>query len=151
MKPTKKSERQGWMSALARSDYSHLKNVWSQLNLSPDHHIIRAAETGLIQVQSRMGATGNAFNIGDMTVTRSVVKLPSGEMGYSYIKGRNRAHAHLAALIDALMQNNHYAEQLKDQVITPLAATMAEHTELRRRQIATSKVDFFTVVRGEDE
>lgn len=151
MNNTEKSERQGWMSALARTDFLHLKNSWSQLNLSPEHHIIRATETGLIQVQSRMGSTGNPFNIGDMTVTRSVVKLPGGEMGYSYIKGRNKEHAHLAALIDALMQNSDYTEQLRLQVINPLKATMAEQTNHRHQQIATSKVEFFTIVRGEDE
>ncbi len=151
MVTTTKSERQGWMSVLARTDFLHLKNLWEPLNLSPHYQVIRQPETGLIQVQSRMGGTGNPFNIGDMTVTRSVIKLPEGEMGYSYIKGRNKDHALLAALIDALMQTSTYCVPLMQQVIEPLMATMQEQTQARREQVATSKVEFFTMVRGEDE
>ncbi|MBD1559239.1 phosphonate C-P lyase system protein PhnG [Vibrio sp. S9_S30] len=151
MTTTTQSERQGWMSALARTHFLHLKNLWEPLNLSPHYQVIRQAETGLIQVQSRMGSTGNPFNIGDMTVTRSVIKLPGGEMGYSYIKGRNKEHAHLAALIDALMQTETHCASLKQQVIEPLMAFMEEQTKVRRQHIATSKVEFFTMVRGEDE
>jgi alpha-D-ribose 1-methylphosphonate 5-triphosphate synthase subunit PhnG len=98
-----------------------------------------------------MGSTGNPFNMGDMTVTRSVIKLAEGEMGYSYVKGRNKEHAHLAALIDALMQTPAYSSTLQRQVIEPLMATMEEHVRTRRQQITTSKVEFFTMVRGEDE
>lgn len=151
MSTTTQSERQSWMSVLARTDFLHLKKLWEPLNLSPDHQVIRAPETGLVQVQSRMGSTGNPFNMGDMTVTRSVIKLAEGEMGYSYVKGRNKEHAHLAALIDALMQTPAYGAALQRQIIEPLITTMEEHVHARRQQIATSKVEFFTMVRGEDE
>ncbi len=98
-----------------------------------------------------MGATGNAFNMGDVTVTRTVVQLESGELGYSYITGRNKEHAVLAAVIDAMMQTGHQSGLLKESLITPLEALRDEQVQQRSREVATSKVDFFTLVRGEDD
>ncbi len=78
-----------------------LQKHWEKLALTPQYQSVRAPEIGLAQVRARMGGTGNAFNMGDVTITRSVVRLASGELGYSYITGRNKRHAELAAVVDA--------------------------------------------------
>ncbi|CNE41074.1 phosphonate C-P lyase system protein PhnG [Yersinia mollaretii] len=151
--------RQGWMSVLAHSQPAELLAHWQQLNLSPAYQVIRAPEIGLNQLQARMGATGRRFILGDMTITRAVIKLNNSAdiYGYSYIAGRNKPHAELCALLDALLQmstlNNKPAglsELLLKTVIYPLAAVQQERRQLRARAIASSKVDFFTLVRGED-
>lgn len=72
------------------------------------------------------------------------------EMGYSYLRGRNKAQAELAAVIDGLLQTQSHHEQLMRMVIEPLAAMKQEQQQLRAKEVATSKVDFFTMVRGED-
>jgi alpha-D-ribose 1-methylphosphonate 5-triphosphate synthase subunit PhnG len=97
-----------------------------------------------------MGSTGRQFNMGDVTITRAVIKLTSGELGYSYLQGRSKPHAELAAVVDALMQNGQQAEVINTQVIEPLAAMKHERDSQRRQEVASSKVDFFTMVRGED-
>ncbi len=144
-------QRKQWMSVLARASWPELEAHWLAQALTPDYQLIRAPEIGLTQVRARMGATGRTFNLGDVTVTRAVVKLASGELGYSYIRGRNKPHAELAAVIDALMQSRAAHEQLSQGLIVPLAALKAEQEECYRREVAASKVDFFTMVRGEDE
>lgn len=96
--------RQRWMSVLAHSQPSELLAHWQPLNLSPTYARLRPAETGLTQLQARMGGTGQRFVMGDMTVTRAVVQLASGVCGYSYVRGRDKAHAELCAVIDALLQ-----------------------------------------------
>ncbi|WP_116475296.1 phosphonate C-P lyase system protein PhnG [Zobellella maritima] len=144
-------QRKQWMSVLARSSFFDLQARWQALQLAPDYQLIRAPEIGLAQVRARMGATGRPFNLGDVTITRAVVKLAGGELGYSYLRGRNKPHAELAALIDALMQTKNCYEVLNKELITPLAAIKAEQEECYRREVAASKVDFFTMVRGEDE
>lgn len=151
--------RQRWMSVLAHSQPDELLAHWQPLNLSPRYQVIRAPEIGLNQLQARMGSTGRRFILGDMTLTRAVIKLDdyADIYGYSYIAGRNKPHAELCALLDALLQLSTLSsksaglnELLLNTVIHPLAAAQQERQELRARAIATSKVDFFTLVRGED-
>lgn len=143
-------ERQKWMSVLAQSQFSELKSRWDTLALAPEYAMVRQPEIGLAQVRARMGSTGRQFNVGDATITRAVIKLSSGELGYSYLQGRSKSHAELAAVIDALMQNDQYLEVLNSQLIEPLAALKHERDSQRAQEVASSKVDFFTMVRGED-
>lgn len=151
MNTQEKTERQHWISVLARADFAALEERWNALGLAPDYCFIRAPEIGLAQVRARMGASGRAFNMGDVTLTRAVVKLDSGELGYSYIRGRNKLHAERAALIDALLQRAEYSQRLMTRLITPLVAQSEAQSQQRSRQVACSKVDFFTLVRGEDD
>src|SRR5471032_378983 len=132
--------RQRWMSVLAHSRPDELLAHWQPLNLSPQFERIRAAETGLTQLQGRMGGTGKRFVMGDMTVTRAVILMEGGVYGYSYVAGRNKPHAELCAVIDELLHK---------RIIAPLAAIQQERRELRAREVAASRVDFFTLVRGE--
>ena len=141
--------RQRWMSVLAHSRPDELLAHWQTLNLSPQFERIRAAETGLTQLQGRMGGTGKRFVMGDMTVTRAVIQLDGGVYGYSYVSGRNKAHAELCAVIDALLQMQGMDELLHKRVIAPLAALQQERRQQRAREVASSRVDFFTLVRGE--
>ncbi|MDK9759491.1 phosphonate C-P lyase system protein PhnG [Vibrio sp. D173a] len=143
-------ERQKWMSVLAQSSFTELKAHWDELGLNAEYAMVRQPEIGLAQVRARMGSTGRQFNMGDVTITRAVIKLNSGELGYSYLQGRDKPHAELAAVIDAVMQNGKQAEAINTQVIEPLAAMKHERDSQRRQEVAASKVDFFTMVRGED-
>ena len=99
---------------------------------------------------ARMGASGKRFVMGDATVTRAVVQLEDGTLGYSYVLGRDKAHAERCALIDALLQQPQTHALLTEKVITPLAALREEQRQLRAREVASSKVDFFTLVRGDN-
>ncbi|WP_319784419.1 phosphonate C-P lyase system protein PhnG [Oceanisphaera sp. IT1-181] len=144
-------QRKQWMSVLSRASFAQLQSSWQALRLTPEYQLIRAPEIGLAQIRARMGATGRQFNLGDVTITRAVVKLHSGELGYSYLRGRNKRHAELAALVDAMMQTRSGHEVLDRGLIAPLAALKAEQEECSRQEVAASKVDFFTMVRGEDE
>ena len=73
--------------------------------------MMRGPEIGLVMLRGRMGATGNAFNVGETTVTRCTVRLASGTEGHAYVQGRNGEHAKRAALCDALFQEQ--PERLK--------------------------------------
>lgn len=142
--------RQHWMSVLSSSPADLLSTQWQTLNINADYQRVRAPEIGLTQLQARMGATGRRFVLGDMTVTRAVVRLENGTYGYGYVAGRDRRHAELCALLDALLQLPEYQERLQRQLIEPLAARRQEQRQLRARAIAASRVDFFTLVRGDN-
>lgn len=150
LKNKTKTLRQHWMSVLATADFESLSKLWQAQSFTPDYQLIRAPEIGLAQVQARMGGTGNRFNVGDITVTRCVVKLENGDLGYSYLSGRNKPHAELTAVIDALMQSQTYQQELMQSLIEPLQALRDQKHQHRQQQVASSKVDFFTLVRGDD-
>ena len=56
--------RQHWMSVLAHSQPAELAARLNALNITADYEVIRAAETGLVQIQARMGGTGERFFAG---------------------------------------------------------------------------------------
>jgi len=109
--------------------------------------VLRRPETGLVLVRGRAGGRGQQFNFGEMTVTRCAVQLDSGIVGHAYVGGRDRRHAELAALVDALLQDTVHAPALLAGVIEPLAAEAAARRLRKAREAAATKVEFFTVAR----
>lgn len=116
----------------------------------PDHADLRAPEIGAVMVRGRVCATGAPFNLGEMTVTRCSLRLGCGTVGHAYVQGRDRDHARRAALVDALMQTDR-AGDLAATVIAPLAADEAAARAQRAGKAAATRVEFFTLVRGEDQ
>lgn len=141
--------RKAWMSVLAKAPEGRVAALLDAAMTRPEFAWLRAPEIGSTMVRARAGATGAPFNLGEMTITRCALTLGTGEVGHAYIKGRNKADAQAAALVDALMQTDK-AEVLRAQVIEPLEAEQAEAKAARAAKAAATKVDFFTMVRGED-
>jgi alpha-D-ribose 1-methylphosphonate 5-triphosphate synthase subunit PhnG len=100
-------------------------------------------------VRGRAGGVGAPFNLGEMTVTRCSLRLPEGAVGHGYVQGRDKAAARAAALVDALMQTPR-AAAVRRAIIDPLAAEEAARRDGRARKAAATRVEFFTLVRGED-
>ncbi len=146
---TEIAARQGWMGLLARAPAERLAALMEGADMPDfDFDWLRVPETGGVMVRGRMGGTGAPFNLGEMTVTRCALRLESGEVGHAHVQGRNRAHAERAALVDALMQGPR-AEEIQTSVLAPLASEEAARREGRAAKAAATKVDFFTMVRGE--
>lgn len=143
--------RQRWMRALSWSNAETLNALMQALKLAPEYTLIRAPETGLMQIQARMGGTGNRFFAGDTTLTRAVVRLNSGTLGYSYLLGRNKQHAERCAVVDALLQEQAHFQTLMETLIAPLEAEREAQIAARRAEANASRVDFFTLVRGDNE
>ena len=144
------STRQRWMRVLAHSQPAALSDRMQALNMTPEYDLIRAPEIGLVQIQARMGGTGERFFAGDATLTRAVIRLNSGTLGYSYVLGRDKPHAERCAVIDALLQEHPHFQTLMETLIAPLEADRAALIAARQAQINTSRVDFFTLVRGDN-
>ena len=135
--------RQRWMSVLAHSEPQDLLARMQSLQLAPEYELIRTPETGLVQLQAR-------FFAGDATLTRAAVRLTDGTLGYSWILGRDRPHAERCAAIDALLQSPRHFHTLMETLITPLEALRSARIEARRAEVNASRVDFFTLVRGDN-
>ena len=132
------------MATLARASRSEIETL---LGDPPDHDLLKAPETGTMMVEGRAGGAGRRFNLGEATVTRCVVRLSNGRMGFSYALGRDGRKARLAAILDARLQRNPQDEALRSGVAS-LAAKQAAARDLASRKAAATKVDFFTLVRG---
>lgn len=141
--------RKAWLSVLAKADAAAVAALWAEAGLDPDHAVLRAPEIGAVMVRGRAGAVGAAFNMGEMTVTRASVRLASGEVGHGYVQGRSKDHARTAALVDALMQTAE-ARSVEAAIIAPLRSAADTRTATRAAKAAATKVDFFTIARGED-
>lgn len=141
--------RKDWMSLLAKAPADHLAQLWAGLGLSPSYDMLRAPEVGAVMVRGRAGATGAPFNLGEMTVTRASIRLKDGPVGHGYVQGRRKTHALTAALVDALMQTD-AAPRLRADLLDPLETGRAARRRARAEKAAATKVDFFTMVRGED-
>lgn len=144
------AERQAWLAALAHAERAELERVWAGLAQPPAYETLRAAETGLAMVRGRAGGTGQPFNLGEMTVTRCAVRLTaSGIAGFGYVAGRDTRKAELVALLDAVLQQEPQGRRLRDEIVPRLAASRRQARDARARKIAASRVEFFTMVRGE--
>jgi len=140
-------ERKRWLSILAKAPSQDVITAWEGLAERPSYSALRAPEIGMVLVRGRMGGTGDAFNLGEMTVTRAAVRLESGETGIGYVAGRNRRHAEIAAAVDAMMQSADLRDAVEGAVVARLAASQQTRRDTNARKAAATKVDFFTMVR----
>ena len=143
-------QRRDWMAVLAKSDPATLQRLWLDLGDEAGFTTLRPAETGMVMVRGRAGGDGMAFALGEMTVTRCTVRLDGSEvLGFAYVAGRDRRHAEIAARADALLQTDR-RDAVEATVIAPLRQAQVEARETARRKAAATRVDFFTMVRGEN-
>jgi alpha-D-ribose 1-methylphosphonate 5-triphosphate synthase subunit PhnG len=141
--------RARWLGILAQAPREALERAWEALEPGPEAEVLRRPEVGLVMLRGRMGGTGRRFNLGEVTVARASVRLADGTVGHGYVRGRDKAKALLVARFDALLQTEAARGELLDGLVEPLARERAaERAELARKAAAT-RVEFFTLVRGE--
>jgi len=143
-------DRKTWINLLSRAPVELLE---TQLDASLLNEVdwLRKPETGLMMVQGRAGGTGERFNLGELTVTRCTIKLPANagkaNVGVAYVLGRSHKHAQLAALADALLQDQSNYNDLIETLLKPIQQNIAARADRRRARTEATKVEFFTVAR----
>jgi len=145
---SRQARRKAAMAVLAHSSAAEIAGHLGRLAL-PAHDILREPEDGLVMLRGRAGGDGAAFNLGEATVSRAAVRLASGEVGFGYTLGRDREKARMIALCDALVQSDEFAGAVEAAVIAPLRAAMVARRQQKAAETAATRVDFYTMVRGE--
>ena len=135
---------------LATSNKNDLLNLWEQKKINIRYEWLRTPEIGSIMAQGRMGVTGDKFNIGEVTITRCSLKLNCGTIGHSYVQGRSKKKAEISALCDALMQTE-MPNEINKSIIIPLEKIKKNNKDKILSKAEATKVDFFTLVRGESD
>lgn len=143
------NERQAILSLLAKAPQTRVEQLLDAAMPRPTFAWLRTPEIGSVMVRGRAGGTGAPFNLGEMTVTRCTLRLDTGEVGHAYVQGRCKADAEAVAIVDALMQTD-LADITRINVLEPLATELSQASAQRAAKAAATKVDFFTLVRGED-
>jgi alpha-D-ribose 1-methylphosphonate 5-triphosphate synthase subunit PhnG len=145
--------RQRCAAAVAKAGMNELEDAWAALPERPSYVWLRRPETGLAMVRGRIGGTGAPFNLGEMTMTRAAVQiaLPDGTAigGFGHVAGRNARHAELAAALDAMVQHPAWRDSVERRVVVPLAERHRARKAVQAAAVESSKVEFFTMVRGE--
>jgi alpha-D-ribose 1-methylphosphonate 5-triphosphate synthase subunit PhnG len=138
------------MRVCADATETELKSALAQIKTLPPTTELRSPEQGLVMLRGRIGGSGRPFNLGEATVTRAVVALDSGIRGYAHLLGRCPQRAKLAAVVDALAQDPLYIEHLENALARPVDARRSAERLRTQEETAATRVDFFTVARGED-
>jgi alpha-D-ribose 1-methylphosphonate 5-triphosphate synthase subunit PhnG len=146
--------RQQWLAVLAKAPLDRLEAAWAALADKPAYRVLRGSEIGLVMVRGRIGGTGQPFNLGEMTMTRAAIQLldAAGRVthtGFGHVAGRSARRAELVALFDALLQDPVRCAGIESAVVAPLAAQQRAAKGATTAKVMASKVDFFTMVRGE--
>jgi alpha-D-ribose 1-methylphosphonate 5-triphosphate synthase subunit PhnG len=143
--------RAHWIALLSRAPVALMESALASHAASAPVWL-RRPETGLMMVQGRAGATGERFNLGEVTVTRCALRLegtpsPAPHVGVAYVLGRSHKQARLAAIADALLQDPAQHQRIHGELLAPVRQHLATlHAEKHARAQST-KVEFFTVAR----
>jgi alpha-D-ribose 1-methylphosphonate 5-triphosphate synthase subunit PhnG len=145
------SRRAAWMSLLSRSPIDLLTHGLDKKVETP-FEWLRKPQCGLMMMQARVGGGGERFNFGEITVTRCTLRLLGDvdvklKTGVAHVVGRSKSIAQLAALSDALLQDDDQFEQLKLSLLKPIAIYLNDVHAHRHAKAQSSRVSFFTVSR----
>ncbi len=101
-------------------------------------------------LRGRAGGDGAPFNLGEATVARAVVELETGERGFGHRLGRDVEQARrIAVSRRACGSARRIARRSRRRCFSPIAARLAAERAQTAAQTAATRVDFFTLVRGE--
>lgn len=148
MSSSPSDSRRALMGLLAKAPPARLAARLADLGPEPASTWLRPPQTGTVMLRGRIGGQGAPFNLGEMTVTRCVLQLEDGRVGHGHVQGRDKAHARRAALVDALWQAE--PVRIEATVLAPLREEADARHRARAARAAATRVDFFTLVRGED-
>jgi alpha-D-ribose 1-methylphosphonate 5-triphosphate synthase subunit PhnG len=141
--------RRAIMALCAEATPAELEAALAAVGYAGGVIALRAPEVGLVMTRGRIGGDGRRFNLGEATVTRAAVQLDDGQTGFAYQLGRDKARARAAAVLDALWQSPVHRATVEATLACVARRVEAERVLAARRAAAT-RVEFFTLVRGED-
>jgi alpha-D-ribose 1-methylphosphonate 5-triphosphate synthase subunit PhnG len=141
--------RQAMMRLCTGAERSVLEAAVERLAAGETVLDLRPAESGLVMLRGRIGGEGQAFNVGEASLTRAAVRLADGTEGHAYQLGRDKAKARLAAILDALWQRSATRGGV-EAALLPVAERLAAEAGARASRTAATRVTFFTMTRGDD-
>jgi alpha-D-ribose 1-methylphosphonate 5-triphosphate synthase subunit PhnG len=143
--PPETAARKHWMSVLARASAAEIEAHLAAVQPLPACTVLRGPESGLVMLRGRAGGGGAPFNMGEMTVTRCTIRDDAGFTGHAYVQGGDHAQAHLAARLDAALQDPAKRAPFMAAIVTPLADAQQQARAAIAAKAAATRVQFFTM------
>ena len=106
---------------------------------------------------ARFAGVGAAFFVTarrfGVDITRAAVRMDSGEVGFSYLLGRDHAKARLAAVCDALWQSEGHRDAIERHVLAPIRLRLERERTAQREQAGAPRVEegTFAQTRSSDD
>jgi alpha-D-ribose 1-methylphosphonate 5-triphosphate synthase subunit PhnG len=142
------SDRRAWLAVLAHAPRDALEPFAAVVD-SDGFEWLRPPEVGLTMIRARIGNRGDRFNLGEVTVTRCIVRHRGGmgtvTAGIGYVLGRDSERATWVARFDALLQQPGQHEVWMRTVIDPLHFAITRARALEAARTAASRVQFCTL------
>ncbi|MDR2350926.1 MAG: phosphonate C-P lyase system protein PhnG [Deltaproteobacteria bacterium] len=142
-------ERRERMETLALSPPEALEEILEKFPKFSEPVILRAPETGLVMVRGRTGGDGDAFCLGEALVSRAAVSI-DGIVGFGMVLRSNSNHALNCAVLDALGRHPDSRERVREE-LARLSAKREEKIKMEEDRVKETRVEFFTMVRGDAE
>jgi alpha-D-ribose 1-methylphosphonate 5-triphosphate synthase subunit PhnG len=137
--------RQRWLGVLARAPAAALRGSLKAAPTLPGYVLLRGPEAGMTMLRGRMGGSGNAFNLGEMTLSRCSIRDAAGRVGHGYAAGRDLEQVTLIARLDAVLQDAVLGEVFGRVVVEPLAAAQSARRAATEAKAVATEVKFFTL------
>ncbi|MDP9836444.1 alpha-D-ribose 1-methylphosphonate 5-triphosphate synthase subunit PhnG [Neorhizobium huautlense] len=148
---TANARRKRALDAMASMPANMLSDLYKENTAgAPGAIAVRGPEIGAIMLRGRIGGGGAPFNLGEASVTRATVRLDSGELGHSIVLGRDADKARMIAHLDALRQLPDWIGRVEKAIVEPALEHARAEAKLQAEETEATRVDFFTMVRGED-
>ncbi|RVK89399.1 phosphonate C-P lyase system protein PhnG [Sinorhizobium meliloti] len=141
------SDRDTWLSVLATASPTLLSNCWEALPVKPDFTWIREPQFETVMLRARADGEGGCFNLGEMTVTRCSVQLEDRTVGIGCIGGRDKRHAAIAAVVDAMMLDGSWLESARNIVLSAQEADRISQSEVATK-VRETEVSFSMSIAG---
>ncbi|WP_375459523.1 phosphonate C-P lyase system protein PhnG [uncultured Enterovirga sp.] len=143
--------RQAVMALCAEATRAELDAALLSLGPLPPIRDLRPVENGSVMLRGRAGGDGAVFNLGEATVSRAAVSLVDGSpvQGFAYHLGRDLEKTRQAATLDALWQLPARRGAV-EAALAPVRNRILANDARAERRAAATRVNFFTLARGED-
>lgn len=141
-----RTARQAWLSVLVRVPEDDVVDAAQAFDFEVSE--LKAPEVGMLMTDGRIHATGSRFHLGEVTLTRCVLKDTLGHLGYGQILGRSKAQARAIALFDLALQREDTGADA-DASINAWRSEVEALDAMTAERVDQTRVDFFTLVRGD--
>lgn len=143
------AQRAAWLGLLARSEASELAELATPILADYRFEWLRRPQSGLVMARSRIGNTGDRYNLGEVSITRCAVRHhgATGDWlaGVGYVLGLDAQRAERIAQLDALLQSSALHALIRVNVIEPLRARSEQRRREQHRRTETTRVQFFNL------
>lgn len=141
-----KTARQEWLGVLVRVPADTVIEAASGFSFEISE--LKAPEVGMLMTDARVHASGSRFHLGEVTLTRCVLKDDLGHLGYGQILGRNAHQATAIARFDLALQREDAAHQA-EAFLETWRQEIEDLDAMQSERVDETRVNFFTMVRGD--